>query len=97
MFFVLVGFFCFAFQFFTKGDDVIFQVFLGLRMVEAVFDRGFHVAILVTNIVALALEFAGKDTLCLVEGIDGIGQLDLAACSWCLIFKNLEDFRRQQR
>lgn len=56
-------------------------------MVEAVFDRGFHVAILVTNIVALALEFAGKDTLCLVEGIDGIGQLDLIAGTRFLFFK----------
>ena len=79
MLFILVGFFRFAFQFLTKGDDVIFQVFLGLWVVEAVFDRGFHVAILVTNIVSLTLELASKDTLGLVEGIDGIGQLDLTA------------------
>ena len=96
MLFILVGFFRFAFQFLTKGDDVIFQVFLGLWVVEAVFDRGFHVAILVTNIVALALELASKDTLGLVEGIDGIGQLDLIAGTWFLSFQEVKNLRSQE-
>ena len=66
-------------------------------MGQAVVDAGGHEAELVTNVVADAFETFREDALRLIQGIDGIGQLDLAACSWCLIFKNLEDFRRQQR
>ena len=65
-------------------------------MGQAVVDAGGHEAELVADVVAGSFETFREDALRLVQGIDGISQLDLTACSRSLVLKNLEDFRRQQ-
>ena len=49
---------------------------------QAILDRGFEVAFLVADIEALALEHVSKYALRLVQSIDGVGQLNLAATPW---------------
>ena len=65
-------------------------------MVQSVVDASGHETELVTYVIAGSLEAFRENALRLVQGIDGIGQLDLTACSRSLVLKNLEDFRRQQ-
>ena len=65
-------------------------------MVQSVVDAGGHETELVADIIAGAFKSFREDALRLVQGIDGIGQLNLPACSWRLILKDLEDFWCQQ-
>ena len=58
---------------------------------QAILDRGFEVAFLVADIEALALEHVGEYALRLVHGIDSVGQLNLAATTWLLLFKNVKN------
>ena len=64
-------------------------------MVQSVVDAGGHETELVAYVIACAFETFREDALRLVQSIDCIGKLDLAACSWHLILKDLEDFRSQ--
>lgn len=57
----------------------------------AVVDTGGHKAKLVADVIPGAFEALYEDALRLVQGIDGIDQLHLTACSRSLILKNLED------
>lgn len=63
---------------------------------QAILDRGFEVAFFVADIEALALVHVSKYALRLVQSIDGVGQLNLAATPWLLIFKNVKNLRRKQ-
>ena len=65
-------------------------------MGQAIVDAGGHEAELVTNVIAGAFKAFCEHTLRLIQGVDGIGKLDLAACCRSLVLKNLEDFWRQQ-
>lgn len=48
-------------------------------MGQSVFNVGLNPAKLVTNVVTLALEFVGEDTLGGIQCVDGVGQLDFVA------------------
>ncbi|KXU03392.1 hypothetical protein SORDD24_01795 [Streptococcus oralis] len=65
-------------------------------MFESVVDGGFHKAKLVSDIVTSPLELTSKYTLCFIEGVDCICQLDFISCAWSLVFEDLENFRREE-
>ena len=64
-------------------------------MGQAVIYAGGHETELVADVIPGSFETFRENALRLVQGIDGIGQLDLAACSRSLVLKNIEDFRSQ--
>ena len=61
-------------------------------MFESVVDGGFHKAKLVSDIVTSPFELTSKYTLCFIEGIDCICQLNFISCTWSLVFEDLENF-----
>ena len=71
----------------TQVNDILLQGVFDLRMLEGVVDRSLHKAELVTDIIAIALEFASEDALRLVESINCIGQLNLISSTWLLLFR----------
>jgi hypothetical protein len=76
-------------------NNILLQSVVRFGMAQAVLDRGFEVAFLVADIEALTLEHVGEYALRLVQSIDGVGQLNLAAATWLLIFKNVKNLRCQ--
>ena len=77
-------------------NNILSQSVVRFGVAQAILDRGFEVAFLVADIEALALVHVGKYALRLVQSIDGVGQLNLAATPWLLIFKNVKNLRRKQ-
>lgn len=65
-------------------------------MGKAVVDAGGHEAELVTDIEAGDFEAFSKDALRLIQDIDSISELDLAACSRRLVLQHLKNFWSQQ-
>lgn len=77
-------------------NNILSQSVVRFGVAQAVLDRSFEVAFLVADIEALALVHVGKYTLRLVQSIDGVGQLNLAAATWLLLFKNVKNLGCQQ-
>ena len=84
-------------QFFSQRDDEVFQFIFDFGIGQAIVDTGGHENELVAYVIADSFKSFREDALRLVQGIDCIGQLDLAACSRSLAIKYLEDFWCQQR
>ena len=61
---------------------------------QAEFDVGFDKAELVADVVAAAAENAGLHGFLRSQCVEGVGELDLAAFSWCRFSENVEDRRR---
>lgn len=83
-------------QFFSKLDEVILQIIFDLWVFEGVVDGCFHEAKLVSDIVTSPIELTSKYTLCFIEGVDCICQLNFISCTWSLVFEDLENFRREE-
>ena len=77
-------------------DEVVFQIIFDLWVFESVVDGCFHKAKLVSDIVTSPFELTSKYTLCFIEGIDCICQLNFISCTWSLVFEDLENFRREE-
>ncbi len=65
-------------------------------MGQAVLDVGLHIAKLIPNVITIAGEFMGEDTLGLVQCVDGIGELNFVTLTRFLIFENIKDLWCQQ-
>ena len=77
-------------------NNILSQSVVRFGVAQTILYRGFEVAFLVADIEALALVHVGKYALRLVQGIDSVGQLNLAAATWLLIFKNVKNLRCKQ-
>ena len=51
----------------AQVNDILLQGVFDLRMLEGIVDRSFHKAELVTDIIAISLEFTSEHALRLVE------------------------------
>ena len=80
----------------AQVNDILLQGVFDLGMLEGVVDRSLHKAEFVTDIIAIALEFASEHALRLVEGINRIGQLNFVSSARSLIFQDFKNFRCQQ-
>ena len=66
-----------------------------LGMSRSIEHVGLHVAELVAAVVALSLDLVGIDLLLPHEEGDGVGKLDLVACSGRSLLQKMPDFLRQ--
>src|SRR5258708_7133669 len=62
---------------------------------EGELDGGLEEAHLVAGIVSLAFVAEAIDLFVLEEGLDGVGELEFAACAWGDGFEHVEDARRE--
>lgn len=85
----------FLLQLMSQIDNILLQGIMRFGMAQTILDRGFEVSLLVANIEALTLVHVDEYALRLVQSIDGVGQLNLAAATWLLIFKNVKNLRCQ--
>lgn len=83
-------------QLMRELNNILSQSVARFGVAQTILDRGFEVAFLVADIEALALVHVGKYALRLVQSIDGVGQLNLAATPWLLLFKNVKNLRCKQ-
>ena len=83
-------------QFFSKLDEVIFQVIFDLWVFEGVVNRCFHKAKLIPNVVTSSCKFTGENTLCFIKCIDSVGKLDFISSTGSLIFEDFKNFWCEQ-